>query len=135
MGNSLQDYRCRIGSFMNNRGRKKKDVLIKRNKVKKWKSLKFIPTLIFMSSLFFIFIHSTGENINATKAIKSTFKFPVYFPPCSVEVINSNFQARYKFGNIQKNGIKIMHCNGGGNILKTRKIVLKLSLLVTSLQF
>ena len=72
---------------MNNRGRKKKDVLIKRNKVKKWKSFKFIPTLIFMSSLFFIFILSTGENINATKAIISTFKFPVYFPPYSVEVI------------------------------------------------
>ena len=121
MGNSLQDYRCRIGSFMNNRGRKKKDVLIKRNKVQKWKSLKFIPTLIFMSSLFCIFIYSTGENNNATKAIKSTFKFPVHFPPCSVEVINLNFQSRYKFGNKQKNIIKIMHLNGGGKHLKHKK--------------
>ena len=74
-----------------------------------------------MSSLFCIFLHSTGENNNATKAIKSTFKFPVYFPPCSVVVINSNFQARYKFGNIQKNGIKIMHWNGGGKHLKNKK--------------
>ena len=71
-----------------------------------------------MSSLFCIFIHVTGEINNATKAIKSTFKFPVQYPPCSVEVINSNFQARY---NKQKNIIKVMHWNGGGKHLKHKK--------------
>ena len=35
----------------------------------------------------------------------------------SVEIVNNNFESRYKYGNKQNNGLKIMHWNAGGKYL------------------
>ena len=38
----------------------------------------------------------------------------------SVNILDSNFESRYKYGNRQKTGLKIMHWNPGGKYLKNK---------------
>ena len=123
MCNSLQDYRCKVGTFMNNRGSRKCKVLKNKNFVRKQKSSMFNLAflLIFLVSSFHISSHYEGENItkqsNHSTSIHSSYDWSDNCQPSSVEKVNINFQARYKYGNKQKNGLKIMHWNGGGKHL------------------
>ena len=65
-------------------------------------------------------------SILTTPEISSSYQLPHsnipagwsnIFLQSSVEIIDNNFQSRYKFGNRQNNGLKIMHWNAGGKHL------------------
>ena len=121
MGNSLQDYRCRIGTFSNNRLGVKNDFVMKNNVARKTKSFKFNLMLLLTFSSVFILISSNGlSSLHKTShsiQLKQFPKCPEVWLPSSVRIVNTNFESRYKYGNKNKNGIKIMHWNAGGKHL------------------
>jgi hypothetical protein len=121
MGNSLQDYRCKIGTFLNNRGTVKCKSTIQQNAIRKRKSFKFSPVFLLTFSVIFIFLSHVEQNVFR----QSSSTFPLdncsdNWRPSSVEQVNTNFESRYKYGNKQKNGIKIMHWNAGGKHLANK---------------
>jgi hypothetical protein len=85
----------------------------------------------YLLYIFFVVLIAFGINVgkkrkekeNITKqsnhstSIHSSYDWSDNCQPSSVEKVNINFQARYKYGNKQKNGLKIMHWNGGGKHL------------------
>jgi hypothetical protein len=121
MGNSLQDYRCKIGSFLNNRGIGKCKLTIRKNEIRKPKSFKFSPVFLLMLSILCIFTSPVGQNVLQHASHSNSFisvrNCSDAWQPSSVEKVNTNFESRYKYGNKQKNGIKIMHWNAGGKHL------------------
>jgi hypothetical protein len=117
MGNSLQQYRCQIGTFINNRSgmtiKKCKHETVRNNS----RFFFFNPAFILLFSVV---------SILTTPEISNSFQLPHSNIPAgwsniflqkSVEIIDNNFQSRYKHGNRQKNGLKIMHWNACGKHL------------------
>ena len=123
MENSLQDYRCKIGSFLNNRGRGKYKSCSQKCGKRKMRTFKCSPVFLLMFSLICIFTSSLGQNILQQRSQSNNLQNSNYrncsdgWKPSSMETIDTNFESRYKYGNKQKNGIKIMHWNAGGKHL------------------
>ena len=117
MGISYQDHRIRIGIF-NNKIKCVSKVSIpsvKRPHSTTWMDIKLV--LIF--SLLFV---GAGNNGGVKSDASGTFTKHGSFTTLtkSVEVVNHNFESRYKFGNKKKNGIKIMHWNPGAKYLHNK---------------
>ena len=113
MGNSIQDYRCKIGMFSNCKSGKikiKKNV----NVNKKSASFKFFMGFILILSL--VCLSSSSSSATSSQ----------YSPPSkallsnSISITNNNFLARYTNGNIRRNGIKLCHWNKGPGFLSTK---------------
>ena len=114
MGISYQDHRIRIGIF-NNKIKCVSKVSIpsvNRPHSTTWMDIKLV--LIF--SLLFV---GVGNNGGVKSDVSGTFTKHGSFTTLtkSVEVVNHNFESRYKFGNKKKNGLKIMHWNLGAKYL------------------
>ena len=81
----------------------------------RWLDIKII---LFLS----VFLVGIGNNYEANSYVKETIikqrSFTVL--PKSIKIVNPNFESRYKFGNKQKNGIKIMHWNPGSKHLHNK---------------
>ena len=117
MGNSLQDYRCKIGQFSSNKPGKIQEIYENENTRRNFKCLKLFPGIILILSVFCLLPHQAHGNISAQ--VKHFSPRPIKTTPCSFE--NHNFQARYKNGNIRRNGIKLSHWNQGPGFLSTKR--------------
>ena len=118
MGNSLQDYRCKICSFLNNRSGLKIKSSKYQNVKNKSGSSKFSPIFLLIFSV--VCILTTPDYLSySAHQLKPSFPsgWSDLHLPSSVEIVNNNFESRYKYGNKQKNGLKIMHWNAGGKYL------------------
>ena len=113
-------YRQRIGCFSN--------TSLSRNLSKTHhskKTTRLCPSLFLSLSLLtfvlcsqaaasIILDKSSSLNTNLTSSAELRQKLTNNYPA------DVNFNARYKFGNKQKGGIKIMHWNAGGGFLKNK---------------
>ena len=116
MGVSIDIYRQRIGCFTSTRFKVKSSpdkTYHKENGL-----ICFSLTLRFIL-LFTLFIQCEHlEQSSSFKTNRSSAqpcpKSKLFYP------IDVNFDARYKFGNKKKGGIKIMHWNAGGGYLKNK---------------
>ena len=116
MGNSLQDYRCRIGLFSNCKTGKTKQVI---NHVYHRKSSRFkLITGLFLMFLVSFCLFSSSPN--PTNPNPSSFPSFHTGSPASSSTQNHNFLARYRNGNIRRNGIKLCHWNKGPGFLATK---------------
>ena len=97
MGNSLQDYRCKIGTFSNNKGSGKYKSYVQ--KFMKKKSSKFEPTFLLMFSLICILTLSIEQNVLPHKLqsikIGTCRNSSEDWLQRSVEIVNANFESRY----------------------------------------
>ena len=137
MGNTLEDYRCRIGTFMHRTPGKANSVKISQNHFTK--SFKLLPGNILILLLVLTF-RNPGQNTPEPGA-KTQVTAPargLTSPPPSVSFrltsgnpninktevcfyVNHNFWARYLKGNIRRNGIKLAHWNQGPGFLSTKR--------------
>ena len=123
MGNSLQDYICKIGSFLNNRGKCKNNVFRNNETRKRPASFKIISAFLLIFSFLCIFSTNVGKTLLKETNVRNhhlPYKWSEHWQPSSVIKVDNNFLARYKYGNKQKNGIKIMHWNAGGKHLANK---------------
>ena len=115
MGNSLEDYRCKIGSFSNCKQGKIKQVISQtHNRKSKW--FKFIPGILLMFSLICLFTSSSLPNYSQHATHSSCRPCS----PTSFSIKKHNFLARYRNGNIRRNGIKLCHWNKGPGFLSSK---------------
>ena len=115
MGNTLQDYRCRIGTFSSNKSGKIKQ----RNYsifMKKSRYFKFIPSFLLMFSLLCVFLSSSSLTFNQHSLHSRSQTSPV----SAFTIRDNNFFARYINGNIRRNGIKLCHWNKGPGFLSSK---------------
>jgi exonuclease III len=117
MGNSLQDYRCKIGTFMNNRSGVKIKQYMQHYVKRKSNSFKFSPVFLLMFSVLCILTYPSNLNYASQSSHLNIPNWSGNFLQSSVQIVNTNFESRYKYGNRQKNGLKIMHWNAGGKHL------------------
>ena len=115
MGNTIQQYRCQIGTFLNNRSGMK----IKKSKYKNERNKSgFSRVSILLVSVICI-LTSSASSDRSTQL--SQLSIPTGWQDSllqsSIEKIDINLECRYKYGNKQKNGLKIMHWNAGGKHL------------------
>ena len=115
MGNTLQDYRCKIGSFANCKSSKIKQTA-SQNFNRKSKCFKFLPGFILLFSLLCLFSSSSSTN----SSLNSSHSNSKSCLPNSSSLKNHNFLARYIHGNIRRNGIKLCHWNKGPGFLSTK---------------
>ena len=113
MGNSLENYRCNIGNFMFRKIRRVKwKKIFKNHMTRTWNfnlgSILILSVLLALSSL------------ETTSDCPKKLLSPSQLPPNPVYK-NHNFLARYKYGNIRKNGIKLAHWNQGPGFLSTKR--------------
>ena len=103
------------------RGIGKCKLTIRKNEIRKPKSFKFSPVFLLMLSILCIFTSPVGQNVLQHASHSNSFisvrNCSDAWQPSSVKKVNTNFESRYKYGNKQKNGIKIMHWNSGGKHL------------------
>ena len=129
MGISPQQYRIRIGSFsVSSFGQR----IISRFTANKSgaKTFQFNSKLRISLLLVLLICDSFIDNeVSETKLVSNSNIVKVgkenfEYLANSLEVVNPNFLARYKFGNRKKNGIKLAHINLGGGFLinKTNEI-------------
>ena len=133
MGNLLEDYRCRIGSFTNKMSGKSNKTRISEKILTKSLNFStyFILTLVLLVSFRVpIQIQQSGTSPSPTRG-----PYPCPAPPLpgprfaslySNEAkvcfyMDHNFYARYVNGNIRRNGIKLAHWNQGPGFLCTKK--------------
>ena len=118
MGNSLNDYRCRIGTFLNNRSRIK--VRKCKHEARNSNSGYLIIRPVFLLILSVLINQTALDNSIYFKQSQHSI-IPAgrsdILHHYSEEILNNNFEAKYKYGNKQKNGLKIMHWNAGGKHL------------------
>ena len=117
MGNSLQDYRARIGSFSNKFGGVKKTSGVSEYK-KKPNYNSYLNIILLLVLTISISVNSNVKN--ATESPSKITYIAAHgnheYPASSGKVINHNFIARYTHGN-KKNGIKLAHINLGGGFI------------------
>ena len=116
MGNSLQDYRCKIGLFSSNKCGKIRETYENENS-RKTKSLKLLPGICLILTLLCLLSPCAPADISAR--LKDFNPRPIKSIPSSIE--NHNFRARYLNGNIRRNGIKLSHWNQGPGFLSTKR--------------
>ena len=106
MGNTFQQHRISIGIFNSNCRKLSGGCKITENGIKANKSSKRMDVkLVLLLVLLFIGVSSFGgEKCEAVKIPNENKSYN--FLPNSVQIINSNFESRYKYGNKQKSGIK-----------------------------
>ena len=117
MGVTLQQHRAQIGIFDINcqkltGGCKYKSSGIKARKSSRRMDVKLVLLLVLLSfggGPTSINENETGRMIIETKSYN--------YLPSSVQIKDVNFESKYKYGNRQKTGIKIMHWNAGGKHL------------------
>ena len=121
MGISPQEHRIRIGIF-NNKSKYSSGVgklsLNKRRSENptNWMDIK----LVIIFSLLLVWdgnIHEENCKVSG-QFIKHR---SIAVGTKSVEIVDHNFESRYKFGNKKKNGVKIMHWNPGSKHLHNKK--------------
>ena len=116
MGVSIDIYRQRIGCFTSTRFKVKSST---DKTYYKENSSNFFSLTLRIFLLFTLCIQcenleqSSSFKINRSSAQPCPKSKPLY-------PIDVNFEARYKFGNKKKGGIKIMHWNAGGGYLKNK---------------
>ena len=121
MGISLEMYRQRIGCHV---GRNMKIKLKYHSKEtrKGCKKCKMFSPLLRLLLMFVLLVNvtttfSTSDTTSYSATTKSWAELRCIknnYP------LNVNFNARYKYGNKKKGGIKIMHWNAGGGFLKNK---------------
>ena len=122
MGISLDIYRQRIGCFSNKCYNMKRNSSLDNRQIKKGRKLfpfSFIKLVLLFSLCYQGQSYSSQEYLSSssTSFRRSTEWGPNLSNNYPKDV---NFNARYKFGNKQKGGIKIMHWNAGGGYLKNK---------------
>ena len=115
MGNSLQDYRCKIGTFSNKKSCKIKHK-INRNFITKSRYFKFIPSVLLLFSLLCVFSVSSKPDFYQHSSHSRSRTCSI----TSFETTDNNFLARYINGNIRRNGIKLCHWNKGPGFLSSK---------------
>ena len=117
MGAALQQHRIQIGIFDINcqkltGGCKRKINGIKAGKSSRRMDVKLVLLLVLL------FFCGGPSSINENETGRMIFETKSYnYLPSSVQIIDVNFESKYKYGNRQKTGIKIMHWNAGGKHL------------------
>ena len=114
MGNCLEDYRCRIGRFSNNKVGKIKHIY--ENNSREMKCYKLIPGIFLLLSLVCLFSTTSFSG----SSLLSSFGNFASTQTHSYQIKNHNFLARYKNGNIRRNGIKLCHWNKGPGFLSSK---------------
>ena len=118
MGNTIQQYRCQIGTFLNNRSGMKSMKCKYKNERNKSDFSRLINVSIFLVAVLSILTSSESSDSSLQF---SQLSIPTGWQDSllqsSIEMIDNNFECRYKYGNKQKNGVKIMHWNAGGKHL------------------
>ena len=118
MGNTIQEHRVQIGVFDSKTHRF--GWKIKKMKTKSKNFSTGMDVKLLLLTLLFLLGGSLFCSNNKLSKLSSINYSSFNVLPKSVKVINNNFESRYKFGNRQKNGIKIMHWNAGGKHLKNK---------------
>ena len=113
MGNSLEDYRCNIGSFMSRKiGKVRRKKIYENHLTKSWSfNLGIVLILSVLLAL---------SSLETRSACPKKLLSPSQLPPNPVYQ-NHNFLARYKYGNIRRNGMKLAHWNQGPGFLSTKR--------------
>ena len=128
MGNTLEDYRCRIGNFIHRTSGKANSVKISQKDFTK--SFKLLPRNVLILLLVLTFRNpgqNTPEPGATTQAPAPARGLTSPPPPVSFRLtninktevcfyVNHNFWARYLKGNIRRNGIKLAHWAAGRRI-------------------
>ena len=121
MGISPQEHRIRIGIFNNKSKYSFRVGKLSLNKRRSAVSTNWMDIkLVIIFSLLLVWdgnIHEQNCKVSG-QFIKHR---SIAVGTKSVEIVNHNFESRYKFGNKKKNGVKIMHWNPGSKHLHNKK--------------
>ena len=128
MGVSIEQYRMKIGTFTQKGSHRIKSNILFRTKNENASSFR-LSVLISVCLLSLSIIVQYNDKLKEHN-LTSHEPVPIYRDAPdhglkkvnnSLEILDINFQARYKFGNKRKNGLKLTHLNMGSAFL-TNKI-------------